>query len=100
MAARRSIQEAMQKLQSMLNDVTYVERWLQGWLSGRIDQDLARLEQSYAAKKSELDGYRRSLLQSAASAKSAASAGSAAATAYPVVPPAGTKPLQPPPSLI
>ncbi len=60
-----------------------MERWLEGWLNGRIDQDLRNLESAYAAKKAELDEYRRTLLQHAANAQAAAAARAAPQPAAP-----------------
>jgi hypothetical protein len=38
------------KVNEQLRDVTYAERWLEGWLSGRLDVDLAATQAQFAAK--------------------------------------------------
>jgi hypothetical protein len=36
------------QVKNCLRDVTYAERWLEGWLSGRLDVDLAAAQAQYA----------------------------------------------------
>mmetsp|Transcript_23914 Transcript_23914/g.60900 ORF Transcript_23914/g.60900 Transcript_23914/m.60900 type:complete len:527 (-) Transcript_23914:618-2198(-) len=64
----QKIRKALRQLESQLADVRYAERWLEGWISGRIDADLRQLEAAYAAKKAELDAYRKQLMMQAVQA--------------------------------
>ena len=38
--AKKKIQEALKQVESMRADATYAERWLEGWLNGRVKEDL------------------------------------------------------------
>ncbi|GIL56947.1 hypothetical protein Vafri_12228, partial [Volvox africanus] len=50
-------------LRSVVSDVEYAERWLHGWISGRIDGDLRVLETTLSSKRTELHSYRMHLLE-------------------------------------
>lgn len=57
------IRGMLSKARDVQQDVVYAERWLQGWISGRINQDLAALESKLAAKRTELHTVRTQLMQ-------------------------------------
>ena len=91
MVAKKKIQAALRQVQSMKQDALHAERWLEAWLSGRVREDLQATEQLYAAKKAELDAYRRDLMNRAVQAQVVA------ASAVAAVPP---PPQQPAPAAV
>jgi hypothetical protein len=40
MIVAAKIRKMLGLLRGVMSDIDYAERWLQGWISGRIDQDL------------------------------------------------------------
>ncbi len=38
--AMKKIRDMLGTLRSVKSDIDYAERWLHGWISGRIDQDM------------------------------------------------------------
>eukprot|EP00798_Chlamydomonas_sp_ICE-L_P005706 gene5706-17603_t len=62
MIVRKRIMQALNLAKDMLDDVKDGERWLQGWIEGRINLDLRAMEGQYGAKKAELDACRRDIL--------------------------------------
>ena len=60
--ANRKIEANMQALGRFREQAEMAKAWVQGWLNGRIREDLARLEQESRRAQKELVDYRRSLL--------------------------------------
>ena len=38
--AKKKIQAALRQVEAMRGDAMYAERWLEGWLNGRVKEDL------------------------------------------------------------
>mmetsp|Transcript_9577 Transcript_9577/g.24302 ORF Transcript_9577/g.24302 Transcript_9577/m.24302 type:complete len:469 (+) Transcript_9577:88-1494(+) len=60
--AGRKIQANIRQMQEFKQTIEEGRRWVHGWLSGRIDQDLAQLEGETKQSKAALDAHRRQLL--------------------------------------
>uniref|UniRef100_A0A6U2IE74 SAM domain-containing protein n=2 Tax=Chlamydomonas euryale TaxID=1486919 RepID=A0A6U2IE74_9CHLO len=57
MAVRKKVMGAQQKVAAILEDCQYAERWVEGWISSRLQPDLAAWESKYATAKAALDGH-------------------------------------------
>ncbi|KAG2429149.1 hypothetical protein HYH02_014184 [Chlamydomonas schloesseri] len=62
MIVAAKIRRMLGEARSVLGDVAYGERWLQGWIKGRIDADLRSTEALLAARRQQLHAHRASLL--------------------------------------
>ncbi|PNW77044.1 hypothetical protein CHLRE_10g419950v5 [Chlamydomonas reinhardtii] len=62
MIVAAKIRRMLGEARSVLSDVAYGERWLQGWIQGRIDADLRSTEALLAARRQQLHAHRAGLL--------------------------------------
>ncbi|KAG2446446.1 hypothetical protein HYH02_008438 [Chlamydomonas schloesseri] len=62
MRVAQQIAGILHEVRDALGDVTYGCRWLEGWLKGRIDQDLTNLEAALASRRAQLHAHRSKLL--------------------------------------
>lgn len=60
--AGRKIQANIRQMEAFGGQIAEAQRWVRGWLGGRINQDLQRLEAETQQSKAALDAYRTQLL--------------------------------------
>ncbi|KAG2446355.1 hypothetical protein HXX76_000942 [Chlamydomonas incerta] len=86
MIVAAKIRRMLGEARSVLSDVAYGERWLQGWIKGRIDADLRSTEALLATRRQQLHAHRAGLLGAwiEARARGAVAEAPVAATGVPV----------------
>ncbi|KAG1666773.1 hypothetical protein FOA52_004609 [Chlamydomonas sp. UWO 241] len=88
MIVRQKIIQALKLVEEIKVDTTYAERWVEGWLTGRVRPDLQGWEQKHAVTKASLDNHRRNLMNQMWAAQAEGGAPPAQA-AQPMQPAAG-----------